>query len=139
MSNGSGVTRQSRDCPLDVSPKWRTLGGQLAAIGPVVVLRSRGDWKKTPGMVTPVASTRKPGKNEIMTNLVTSIVIVELTNGRARSGLDLCYGENSLEGENEQTDTSRRLSCPSDSGALHFAGCSCCTYTISTTLVVTVS
>ena len=99
MSNGPEVTRQSRDCRLDVSLNWRALVGLLASIGPVAVLRHRGDRKKTPGMVTPAASTRKPEKNEIMTNLVTKFVIVELTNGRARSGLGLCHGKNSLQGK----------------------------------------
>ena len=99
MSNGPGVPRRSRNCPPDVSLKWRASVGQPAAIGPVGALRPRGDRKKTPGMVTPAASTRRPEKNEIMTNLVTKFVIVELTNGRARSCLGLCHGENSLQGE----------------------------------------
>ena len=113
--------------------------GQLVAIVPVAVLRLRVYWKKTPGMVTPAASTRKPEKNEIMTNLVTKFVIVELTNERARSCLGLRHGENSLQGENEQTDTSRRSSCPSDSGALGFAGSFCRTYTVSAILYATES
>ena len=139
MSNAPEVIRQSRDCRLDVSLSWRALVGLLAAIGLVVVLRPHGDRKKAPGMVTPATSTQRPEKNEIMTNLVTKFVIVELTNERARSCLGLRHGENSLQGENEQTDTSRRSSCPSDSGALGFAGSFCRTYTVSATLVATES
>ena len=91
----------------------------------VAVVCLHGD-QKTPRMVTPAASTRKQVENAIITNLVTNLVIVELMGGRARSGLGLCHGENSLRGEIKQTDTSSRSSpsslCPSGSDGPDFTG-----------------
>ena len=78
------------------------------------VPRPLGDRKREPGIVTPAASIRKQEKNVIITNLI----IVELTNGRVRLHIGLCHGENSLRGEDKQTDTSSRSSpsslCPLD-------------------------
>ena len=71
--------------------------------------------------------------NVTVTNLVTNLVIVELTSGRARPHVGLRHGENSLRGENKQTDTSSRSS-PSSSCSLDgpdFASSSCRTYTVT--------